>query len=111
MCKAYTVYYKKHDREMEDYVSPVYMTEEYFNTYYRPVADITAEGLEEVYCEMQAENWSPNGEARELIKSLGLSHTSMMLGDIVFCHNDHRHYWCAWMGFDEVKIIDKTTEA
>ena len=32
---------------------------------------------------MQGENWSPNGEARNLIGSLGLSHTSMSVGDII----------------------------
>lgn len=39
--------------------------------------------LEEIFQEMQAENWSPNGEARGLIKSLALEHTSMSVGDIV----------------------------
>lgn len=32
---------------------------------------------------MQGENWSPNGEAKPLIRSLGLSHTSMTTGDII----------------------------
>jgi hypothetical protein len=32
---------------------------------------------------MQGENWSPNGEARNMIKSLGIGHTSMSVGDII----------------------------
>lgn len=32
---------------------------------------------------MQGENWSPLGEARNLIRSLGLHHTSMSVGDII----------------------------
>ena len=39
--------------------------------------------LERVFCSMQAERWSPNGEARELIRSKGLEHTSMSVGDII----------------------------
>jgi hypothetical protein len=106
MTKAYTVYYGKHDRSIEDYISPTHMTRGYFDKYYRAVADITAEGLEEVYTEMQADNWSPHGEARELILSLGLSHTSMMISDIVFCHNDGKYYWCSWAGFDEFALTN-----
>jgi hypothetical protein len=36
-----------------------------------------------VFDQFQAENWSPNGEARDLIASKGLLHTSMSTGDIV----------------------------
>lgn len=42
--------------------------------------DLTAD---DVACLMQGENWSPNGEARDLIRSLGLCHTSFMAGDVV----------------------------
>lgn len=43
---------------------------------------VHALNLEDLYWQMQAENWSPKGEASELIKSKGLSHTSMSVGDI-----------------------------
>lgn len=36
-----------------------------------------------VYRVMQGENWSPNGEGRDLISMTGLSHTSMSVGDIM----------------------------
>ena len=42
----------------------------------------SARGLEDLWIAMQGENWSPNGEARSLIKDKGLQHTSMSVGDI-----------------------------
>lgn len=45
--------------------------------------EIEATDLEQVFVMMQGEVWSPNGEARNLIQSKGLSHTSMSVGDIV----------------------------
>lgn len=36
-----------------------------------------------IFRAMQGEMWSPAGEARDLIKSKGLKHTSMMVGDII----------------------------
>jgi hypothetical protein len=39
--------------------------------------------LEQVWMALQGENWSPNGEARNLIERLGLSHTSMSIGDCI----------------------------
>lgn len=41
-----------------------------------------AENLEDLFRRMQAEVWSPKGEARELISGAGLEHTSMSVGDI-----------------------------
>jgi hypothetical protein len=105
---SYTVYYKKHDRigDVGDNITPKEMTRGYFDSYYRAVTDITVEDLEEVYIEMQGEKWSPNGEARELISSLGLSHTSMSTGDIAFCHNDGKYYYCSWVGWDEITLTN-----
>ncbi len=45
--------------------------------------DIDATGINQLYQFMQAENWSPNGEARSLIESKGLQHTSMSVGDVI----------------------------
>jgi hypothetical protein len=39
--------------------------------------------LEEVFVRMQSDVWSLNGEAKELIRSKGLAHTSMSVGDVV----------------------------
>lgn len=38
---------------------------------------------ERIYQMLQGEVWSPNGEANKLIRSLGISHTSMSVGDII----------------------------
>lgn len=39
--------------------------------------------LDDVFAQCQGEVWSPNGEARGLIRGLGLDHTSMSVGDII----------------------------
>lgn len=39
--------------------------------------------LEDVFVRMQGENWSPQGEARNMIAASGAGHTSMSVGDIV----------------------------
>src|SRR5262249_30608608 len=44
--------------------------------------------LEQVFHDMQGEVWSPNGEARALIISKGLAHTSMSVGDVVVVEGD-----------------------
>lgn len=44
---------------------------------------IPATDPEDVFSKMQGENWSPRGEARELITSKGLNHTSMSVGDVM----------------------------
>lgn len=51
------------------------------STNYLPGEDMVQ--LEDVFTWMQGEVWSPNGEAREFIRGLGISHTSMSVGDIV----------------------------
>lgn len=44
--------------------------------------DVEADGLNNLFHNMQGEIWSPNGEMRGLISSKGLSHTSMSVGDV-----------------------------
>lgn len=51
----------------------------------------------EIFKYFQGENWSPNGEARELIKALGLKHTSMSVGDIVVIDDDY--FFCDMDGW------------
>ena len=64
--------------------------------------------LERIYRIMQAEVWSPNGEARELIESLGLRHTSMSVGDVVVVEGGGPElkagtYMVAGMGFTRLE--------
>jgi hypothetical protein len=68
--------------------------------------------LEEVFFLMQGEQWSPNGEARELIELLGLRHTSMSVGDLIHridypLRENKNSEWFAVadMGFKPVKVI------
>jgi hypothetical protein len=55
------------------------------------VCDIEAPRLDDAFWQMQGENWSPHGEARTLLRSLGLSHTSMSVGDVL--RDEERLYW------------------
>jgi hypothetical protein len=61
-----------------------------------------ANNLEDVWMSMQkGEHWSPNGEARELIKSKGLKHTSMSVGDI-FISPETIVYMVDMLGFKQL---------
>lgn len=53
--------------------------------------EIKAAGLDDAFRLMQGENWSPNGEARELLQALGLNHTSMSVGDVL--RDEEGMYW------------------
>jgi hypothetical protein len=45
--------------------------------------EIDADSLDDAFWQMQGENWSPHGEARALLQSLGLGHTSLSVGDVI----------------------------
>jgi len=61
--------------------------------------DVVADNVEAVWVMQQAERWSPNGEARDLIRSKGLQHTSMSVGDVVVGPDGSIHL-CATIGFE-----------
>lgn len=56
--------------------------------------------LEDLFECLQAEMWSPNGEARQLVKSRGTDHTSLSVGDIVEIGN--KFYVCEPIGWREL---------
>lgn len=62
--------------------------------------------LEMIFCEMQGEVWSPKGERRSLIEKLGLCHTSMSVGDLVYCDVAKKLWHCASTGFREFTPLD-----
>ncbi len=64
--------------------------------------DVEAPGLEPLWVAMQGENWSPNGEARELIAAKGLNHTSMSVGDVAVDENGTIHM-VASIGFKKLR--------
>ena len=57
--------------------------------------------LEDVFLHFQAEVWSPNGEARELIRRLKIQHTSMSVGDVVI-DSAGRVFMVAMFGFADI---------
>ena len=109
----YIIYYRKHltfepnpeffdsgaileDIMMKDYIHVV--------DFYAP----PTMKLEDIFMFMQADRWSPNGEARELIQRLGLRHTSMSVGDLVEDTNTGVIYEVAGFGFNNVSYGFKT---
>jgi hypothetical protein len=86
---TYAIYYMRPDffangmmgvkwcRERGVLPDPTHLTRTHIH-----LKDLVAEGLEQLWIEMQGENWSPRGEARPLIRRKGLKHTSMSVGDI-----------------------------
>ena len=64
------------------------------------LAVVDETNLENIFRHFQGEVWSPDGEARELIRGLGLQHTSMSVGDMV--QQDNKYYFCDILGWIEI---------
>lgn len=67
-----------------------------------PERDSRRDPLEYVFAAMQAEVWSANGEANDLITRKGLLHTSMSVGDVIVTE-ENRTFVVASIGFNEVR--------
>lgn len=102
----YTVYYKKGiSGDVEQVLADEKISLVDFQLDYARIRALSAECLEEVYSEMQGENWSPNGEARPLIELKKVDHTSMSIGDIV--KNDMDQYFMVdYFGFKPIDVVD-----
>ncbi len=61
---------------------------------------IKSTDLDKIFIMLQGESWSPEGEARSLIKSKGLDHTSMSVGDVIVIGN--KAYFVDNIGFEEL---------
>lgn len=72
---------------------------------HREVRTVEAENLSDVFRQMQGENWYPNGEARELIQSLGLKHTSMSVGDVAYSHDEEIFYLVESIGWVKLPYL------
>ena len=71
------------------------------------VCEVRADSLDDAWLQMQAEHWSPSGEARPLLERLGLSHTSMSVGDVIL--DEDGTYWeCLDLGW---RRVEDDTEA
>jgi len=55
---------------------------------------------DKAFWEMQGENWSPNGEALELIRSAGTDHTSMSVGDCLIDLGTGELWMCMSFGWE-----------
>ncbi len=77
------------------------LTQEDLPTTHIFVCEVEAEHLDDLYRQMQAERWSPHGEARPLIARLGLGHTSMSIGDVAQ-DEAGRSYECLFWGWREI---------
>jgi len=58
------------------------------------------DNLRKLYYDFQGEQWSPNGEARELIQEKCLAHTSMSVGDVI--QIDDKCFMVDLIGFCEL---------
>jgi|WetSurSiteA1Bulk_404760.scaffolds.fasta_scaffold104430_2 hypothetical protein len=78
--KKYFVYYQKQMfRKVSPDPSNVTATHVFIGTQFAS----GEQALESVFLRMQGEEWSPNGEAINLIKAVGADHTSMSVGDVI----------------------------
>lgn len=111
--KYYNIYYRKEptftankdfqnkDNIIEDIVSAGYV---HVVSFFAPEEF----NLEKIWILMQGDNWSPNGEARNLIRKLGLKHTSMSIGDLIEDTNTGIFYEVAGIGFNNLTCKMKT---
>lgn len=100
----YVAFYKKRGVRFDDYELPKVIKAADFANDYSPVMHLEEETMGDVYEIMQGEVWSPYGEARQSILELGLAHTSMSVGDIIWNVREDKYFLVAPIGFKEVKL-------
>jgi DNA-binding ferritin-like protein len=66
------------------------------------LGSVAEKDKEVLWMALQGENWSPRGEARDMISSRGLRHTSMSMGDVLVV--DDRAYIADSVGFEALPI-------
>jgi hypothetical protein len=94
------IWYRKHDLPGEFTVAGI--DPENLERTHRLLGSISCCDLERIFYLMQGEIWSPKGEARELIQSKGLHHTSMSVGDVVR-FADGSVFACDMQGWKKLK--------
>ena len=83
---------------------PLPCTEEELKETHIHLGNINMTNLNEIFHKLQGDFWSPHGEARELIKSLELYHTSMSVGDIIRFKKKDKAFIVKSVGFQEIKF-------
>ena len=96
--KKYRVYYIKNPTFMPQNITVSTLPDTHVE-----LIDIDAESLDDVYFHMQAENWSPFGEAKTLIQQKGLTHTSMCVDDVIYDVEEDKYFTVEMIGFREIK--------
>lgn len=66
------------------------------------LGSVCCQDPETLFQTLQAEYWSPQGEARPLLEKLGLFHTSMSVGDCIE-YPDGRVLMVSFIGFKELE--------
>lgn len=89
------IWYAKNLRDFSDSNLPVLAT---LQTSHVLLGTMESENLDKIFQHLQGEMWSPDGQARQLIQSLGLTHTSMSAGDVIELAGS-RFYACKGFGF------------
>lgn len=102
----YTIWYTLNMRRWHTQISGPTVRLEDLQETHRPIAFVEAESapgetLDDIYWSMQAFNWSPNGEARDIIGESGCGHTSMSVGDVIVSE-DGRTWEVLNYGFGEI---------
>jgi len=101
--KPYNVFYQKPSRGMFDENKSLKISDVIDKNKYAFVTTVYQIWGNGVYEHMQAMNWSPNGEARELIRSRGLAHTSMSVNDVMYDVVNNTWLQVCSMGFRELE--------
>jgi hypothetical protein len=104
----YDIFYAKKKPPFMNFIVPDEQNTVDLDSDYAEVGTITADDEDDAYYLMQGEVWSPQGEARTLIAGLGLKHTSMSVGDVLY-NRATMKYTIVVSGFREVTAIHKPT--
>ena len=94
--KMLRIYYAINPRFKDETVDPLTIS-----TTHKFVGSFPSDNLDEAFRFFQGEIWSPEGEARNLIKGLGLHHTSMSVGDLAI-NDDDVIFQCLGTGWREI---------
>lgn len=97
----FIAYYKRNADFTE---VPKALSANYFFSAWVPVEVLAADDLDDVYYRMQGDVWSPNGEMRDFIRILKLSHTSMSVGDVIYSIKEDKFYRVDNAGFSELLL-------
>jgi hypothetical protein len=98
----YTVFYMKPESFRRFNFGQEFPTRNELCLTHVQVSHVKAKDMEDVFCQMQSENMTSSNLVRNTIRSEGLQHTSMSVGDVVFDNRTLKHFVVAPCGFKEI---------